>query len=398
MKEGAAGLPAGSTPVRVLLPCSGLEHARRGFETFARECFEALRDEPGLELHLAKGSGAGAPSEHRVPSLRRDWRLTQQSVALTGRRAFDLEAFSFGVALLPLLRRLRPDVVYLSEWQTARVLAAWRARLRTPFKLLLCNGSFAERGFERFDRVQELTPAARDWVLARGADPDRHVVLPLGFRLPEAAPVLPVGERQALRRRLGLPPEGTLILTVAALNVTHKRLDYLIEEAAAYHPPPFLLMVGEPEAETAELRRLAAERLPERHAFRTVAPSEIPALLVAADVFVLPSLVEMQGRALVEAAAHGLPCVAHDNPVMRLAAGPAGFYGDLGRSGSLQALLAEALSLSPQERRRRATASHAWASRQFGWDQLRPRYVELLRETACAKSTVSSSTAAVARR
>src|SRR5213080_122679 len=51
---------------RLLIACSGLGHVQRGFETFARECFEALRGEPGLDVHLAT-----------APALRRDGRAAR---------------------------------------------------------------------------------------------------------------------------------------------------------------------------------------------------------------------------------------------------------------------------------------------------------------------------------
>ena len=39
-------------------------------------------------------------------------------------------ALAFGLMLQPVIGRRRPDVVYLSEWETARVLA----RLRRPLR------------------------------------------------------------------------------------------------------------------------------------------------------------------------------------------------------------------------------------------------------------------------
>src|SRR3954452_22897212 len=64
-------------PARVLLACSGLEHAHRGYESFARECFVRLRDDPRLDLWLVKGSGPAGDREHSVPSLKRDSRLAR---------------------------------------------------------------------------------------------------------------------------------------------------------------------------------------------------------------------------------------------------------------------------------------------------------------------------------
>ena len=52
------------------------------------------------------------------------------------------------------------------------------------------------------------------------------------------------------------------MLSVAALNRRHKRQDYLIAELAALPAPrPFLLLAGEPDAETPEVRAMATAHL-----------------------------------------------------------------------------------------------------------------------------------------
>ncbi len=369
-------------PARVLLVCSGLDHAHRGFETFARECFEALRDEPSLELELIKGSGPRGWRERSIPSVRRDSAVARGLGRALDARSFRIEAFAFGLTLQPLLARRRPDVVFLSEWDTARVLAASRSLLRQRFKLVLSNGTLAGEGFDHLDRVQDLTPAAHEYVLARGADPRRHVVLPLGFDIPPQL-VWPSDEqRRALRARLGLPPDATIVVSVAALNRYHKRLDYLIEEIASLpEPRPFLLLVGQQEEETPGLRTLARERLGEDgHSIRTVAPPEVADHVRAADMFVLASTFEGLPRALVEASALGLPCLVHDYAVTEFALGPLRHAADLRQPGALAGLVA---GVSPSDREGdRAAERHRYAYENFSWDRLRPRYVELLLDVA----------------
>jgi 1,2-diacylglycerol 3-alpha-glucosyltransferase len=371
--------PPAAAPL-VLLVCCGLDHARRGFESFARECFDALRADPGIRIELVKGSGDSGPGERAIPTLRRDRRPALALSRIFGVRAFRFEALAFAFSLQPLLWRRKPDVVYLSEWDTARGLALLRKITRQRFKLVLSNGTFAPAGFEHLDRVQELTPANRDWLVDRGADPRRHTVLPLGFQI-ECELRLPTPmARSALRERLGLPRDRTIVISVAALNRSHKRLDYLIEELAALpEPRPFLLLVGEPDEETAEIRSLANHALGERgHSIRTVPAEEVPDLYRASDVFVLASLAEAQGRALIEAMSYGLPCVAHDSPVMRFAAGDHGLFGDLSQRGSLTRLLRH----PPESGAAQAQARHRHVYERFSWESLRPRYVEFLAELA----------------
>lgn len=376
---------ARSGVTRVLLLCSGLEHANRGFESFARECFDALRGEAELDLALVKGSGAARPGESTVRTLKRGAPAARALARVWGREPFRVEQVAFGMSVLPLLARRRPDVVYFSEWHTGLVLGAYRQIARQQFRLVLCNGTMAVDGFGHLNRVQQLTPAALEAALTRGDDPARHVMLPLGFALDPALATTSVDQRAALRARLGLPVDRQIILSVAALNRYHKRLDYLIAEVARLPPPrPFLLLVGqeeEEEEETMGIRALATECLgPDGHSIRSVAHREVSDLYRASDMFVLASLGEGLPRALIEALGWGLPCLAHDYPVARFALGAHGELADLSRSGGLAGLLSEVIPRAQDAEA--ARQRHHFAYHSFSWDRLRSRYVKLLEREA----------------
>ena len=205
-------------------------------------------------------------------------------------------------------------------------------------------------------------------------------------------PRLSSDDRAALRSKLGLPADRPIVLSVAAINYSHKRIDYLINEVASIKTPrPFLLVAGEVEEETPRLRELAVTQLgSDGFSFRRVPADAVAGLYQASDVFVLASLYETQGRALVEAASFGIPCIAHDSPIMRFALGPPGLYLDLSVPGGLAARLADVLS-RPQTRSE-AEARHRHVHERFSWDRLAPRYVDLLRSLALANKTVSSTT------
>lgn len=381
----------------ILLVCSGLEHARRGFESFARECFDVLRDEPAIRIELVKGSGPADDGERSIPTLRRDRFVARALGRALRARSFRLEAASFALSLQPVLWRRRPDVVFLSEWDTARGLSFIRSLTGQRFKLLLSNGTLAAEGFDHLDCVQELTPAARDYVLARGDDPDRHVVLPLGFKIECELKPLREAEKEALRERLGLPRHRRIVVSVAALNRHHKRLDYLIKEVASLPAPrPYLLLLGQPDEETAGLKELARDLLGEGdHSIRTVAAHEVAALSRASDIFVLASVYEGLPRALIEASALGLPCLTHDYPVTEYALGPHGFRADLTKEGALASLLS-AVSEEDLEAAR-AEQRHRYAYENFSWHRLAPRYVELLRDLAGRPRPVRGWTAPTRR-
>ena len=362
-------------PVRVLLACSGLEHAHRGYESFARECFDRLKDDPRLDLLLVKGSGPDGHRERAVRSLKRDDAITRALARVRGNE-LQVEQFAFAFSLLREIRRHDPEVVYFSEWYTGVGLNMLRRVNRRDYALVLSNGSMAPEGFEPFDRVHQHTAPALEFVLARGADPSRQTLLPVAFELPDAVPT--AEERDALRDRLGLPRDRPVLISVAALNRWHKRLDYVISEIARLpEPRPYLLLVGHPEPETEGVAALASELLgDDGYSIRTVPRKEVDGLLRASDFFVLGSLAEGLPRALVEGMAHGLRCLAHDYSVARFALGEHGLLADFTQPGALAGLLEANVerphSIEGAQARRRFVYDN------FSWDELQPQYVEML--------------------
>jgi glycosyltransferase involved in cell wall biosynthesis len=361
-----------------MLSCSGLEHAHRGFESFARECFDELRDEPRLELRLVKATGESGDGEVAVRSITRDGRLAQLFKSRQN-GPIKAEQFAFAFSLQREILRWRPQVIYFSEWFTGVGLNRLRAVNRQQYALVLSNGSMAGEGFEPFDRVHQHTAPAFEYVLEHGADPARNILLPVAFRFSPELELPSEDERRALREQFGLPADRTIVISVAALNRWHKRLDYVIEELARLpEPRPFLLLVGQPEAETEGLRSLATELLgDDGHSFRSVPRPEVDLLLRAADVFVLASFAEGLPRALVEATDRGLPVLAHDYGIPRYAMGDHGRLADLHQPGALAGLIRageETGWRDPAE----AEARHRFVYNAFSWDRLRPEYVELL--------------------
>jgi glycosyltransferase involved in cell wall biosynthesis len=87
---------------------------------------------------------------------------------------------------------------------------------------------------------------------------------------------------------------------------------------------------------------------------------------------------------LVEALAHGLPCVAHDWDGARFALGKHGTVTDLRGAGALREPLNAALAEEAGSPLR--AARHRSAYERFSWDRLADRYVEALRECAPARS------------
>jgi glycosyltransferase involved in cell wall biosynthesis len=159
----------------------------------------------------------------------------------------------------------------------------------------------------RASRVITVSEGSRRTFLARGYPGEQFVCIHNGIELP---PVRPLGEAGAVRQALGLRPGAPLLLTVARLTAQkgHDVLLAAVPRILAHHPNACFAWVGQgPEQE-----KLAAEvqALGLAGNVRFLGPrDDVPALLGAADLFVLPSRFEGHPLAALEALASGLPVV-----------------------------------------------------------------------------------------
>lgn len=140
-------------------------------------------------------------------------------------------------------------------------------------------------------------PSDKIEVVPNGIDLDRFRDLP---------------DRAEARRSFGLPPDDPILICVGSL-ARHKGHEYLLEAMRAViseFPEAQLLLVGKAVADRhAELEELArGSGLGENVSFLG-ARDDVPELMAASDVFVLPSIREGFGIVFAEAAAAGLPVV-----------------------------------------------------------------------------------------
>jgi glycosyltransferase involved in cell wall biosynthesis len=120
-------------------------------------------------------------------------------------------------------------------------------------------------------------------------------------------------DRSEARRLLGFPRDALIAICVAALDEQkgHRYLLEAILKVRAALPETLLLLVGD-----GSLRQKLEQDVQSRELTSTVRflgrRTDIPLLLAASDLFVLPSLWEGFGIVLTEAGATGLPTVATD--------------------------------------------------------------------------------------
>ncbi|TVR06208.1 MAG: glycosyltransferase [Spirochaetaceae bacterium] len=180
--------------------------------------------------------------------------------------------------------------------------ARFLQRLTEPAAtLVLCSSAGVERAYYR---SAELLDPAR-FVPGRR----RHYTFHNSIDTSLLGTPSAVSARPALRAQLGLS-DGDVLLICVARFVPQKAHDDLLHTLALLNNPAVhLALVGEGPLE-AELRSVV-DRLGVSGRVSFLGPrDDVPALLSAADLFVLASRWEGLSKALLEALAAGLPCVA----------------------------------------------------------------------------------------
>ncbi len=162
------------------------------------------------------------------------------------------------------------------------------------------------------DKIITVSNATKDYVLSLGAKPGKIKVLHNGVDLVRFRPLN--GKREEMRRKLGIPQNSIVVLTVRRL-VYKNGIDTLIESAniaVRKNPKITFLVVGKgPDLNNVQIkiRQLGIENNFRLTGF--VKDEDLPFYYNAADFFVLPSK-SGEGLPLValEAMACGLPVIA----------------------------------------------------------------------------------------
>jgi 1,2-diacylglycerol 3-alpha-glucosyltransferase len=299
--------------VKLALISSGLGHVNRGFEISTARWFDALRAHTSLDVRLF--CGGDHPGGKKVWNFPRNsfWTAPFQYLPFCQEQqrwelCYGFEQLSFWSALNLDLLEYRPDVVWIKDIPLAHFLFASRAMLGLRFKIILCNGGMLRpQTYKDFDVIQQMSRAAYEEALDFGIPREKMELI--SNCCPQISPTT---DRETTRRQLGFQSDEFVIISVAAWNKYHKRIDYLIREVAAMNDPKVkLLLCGAPEVDASELKELGHSLLGDRVRWITVPPNEVPNLLTASDAFVLASLRESLGNALLEAVLVGLPVVTH---------------------------------------------------------------------------------------
>ena len=373
--------------IRIFSLCSGLSKIQRGFESFTQECFQVLSQDHALDITLFKGSGELSNQEIPLLNLSRQSWMAVQLGKVTRRDSYYIEQVSFTLSLLQHIYQQQPDVIYFSDGTIGNVLWHWRRLTQQTYKLLFSNGApFFPPFLPYCDHIQQVVPSHFQTALDRGVPAAKQSLVPYGVKIPAELKILSTPEREALRSQLGLPEKRQIILSVGAINKSHKRRDYLIGEIAALpEPRPYLLLLGQQESQSIDIHKLGNQLLgTDSFQIKTVVSHQVVDYYRVADVFVLASLNEGFGRVFLEAMSYGLPCLAHDYEVARFVLGKEGYFANFELTGSLASLISQVLAESNDESKR--YLRYRTVYNRFSWDKLRPSYVDMIQRVAGKKT------------
>ncbi len=347
----------------------------------------------GLENGVVNLVGAPQPGlSHAIVCLTTDGPLRSRlapgvDVYTLGKKpGHDVRAFT---RLVRRLREIRPDIVHSRNWATfdavpaarlARVPVvihgehgrdisdpegrnARRNRIRRALAPMVTRFVTVSHDLRRWLLTVVRIPAAKVVTICNGVDTDRFVE----------------GDQAAARAALDLPLDRTIVGTVGRLDPVKDQAG-LVQAFARVrrdHPGAVLVIAGDGPCR-ADLEALVGALGLDADVRLLGERKDVPQVLQAMDVFVLPSIAEGISNTILEAMATGLPVVA-----TRVGGNPElvddGTTGTLVEAGSPEAL-ASAIAgylADPGRRLAHGRASRRLAVARFGLSTMRQTYAGL---------------------
>jgi glycosyltransferase involved in cell wall biosynthesis len=356
----------GTMRIAFILP--GLHLVNRGAEAAFEAIARALAAMPGTEVTLI---GAGEARAHEpyqflqagliprekfrrwpsIPPFRTEYRYEELTFIKGLWKVYDPSAYDavltcsypFVQWALRMKKKngRRPKQIFVTE------NGDWAARrINTEYKLFNCDGLVCTN--PEYFRRHESTYAS--------------ALIPNGIIVDAFSPGPDV------RSELELPKASPLILMVSALIPSKHPAAGI--RAAAKVPGAALVIAGDGPLHV-ECDRLGKELLGERYKRITLPSKKMPALYRSADVLLHMSREEAFGNIYIEAAACGLPVVAHDYETPRWILGDMGRFVDSSNIDATANALREAIDLKDTMN---SEEQHKLLAKRFAWPVVASQY------------------------
>jgi glycosyltransferase involved in cell wall biosynthesis len=240
--------------------------------------------------------------------------------------------------------------------------------------------SVGRQNLNTADKIIAVSGATRDYVLHLGAKPSKVKLIYNGVDVARFRVIS--GKRQEMRKKLGIPQDAVVVLTVRRL-VYKNGVDTLLDcanIAVKKNPKIVLVSVGKgPDMESVRQKIAQLGISDNFHLAGFVSDADLPSYYNLADFFVLPSK-SGEGLPLVtmEAMACGLPVVATDVGGIKEILPKE--YGKLVPPNQPMLLAEAVLDFAALDFSKRRSELHALVEERFNWDVNVERLVEIYEE------------------
>jgi 1,2-diacylglycerol 3-alpha-glucosyltransferase len=359
----------------IFIVCTGVGHISRGYESFTIECFNALKNAADFELFLLKGGGNSVRKEIKIACVKRNTRLAAFLSKISRKEKYWIEQITFLIGMLPAIIRYKPKVIYYSDFILGTFLFHLRKFLKFKYKLLFSNGAPNGPPFKTEDHIQQLLVKYMTEAIAAGTSSTKQTLLPYGFNISSESRILSRTEESEIRTQLHLPVDKKIIISVGAINIHHKRMDYIVREFSLLDTNKyFLLLLGQIDEHSTLVMDLAAKILnPGSYLIKQVDVHDVQKYLSVSDYFMLASLQEGFGRVLIEAQQCGLLPIVHNYDVTREVLKSYAVYDDLTKSGILASLVNQ---VDVTHLDKGAICHYAYSN--YSWDILKEQYEQMI--------------------
>ena len=365
----------------IFFMCSGVGHINRGYEVHMRELFDLISDKiPDTRFLLLKGAGDSSKNEKHVFCIKRNSILGYYFKRMFMIRPPLLELFTFFISSIYYIIKYKPKIIYCADYMLAAYLTKFKVIFGLKYLILFRNGNAYSPPYKHADFVHQILNL---YHFNTSDFPNiRQFVIPHGFKVNDY--FVKEESKYELRNKLKLPVNKKILLSVGALDLSVKRMDYIVNEFSKLGNDFFLLLIGNYEQETSCLEKMISQSITkDKYRILTLEHHEVINYYCAADFFCLASLKEGFGRVYVEASLCNLPVIAHDYEVPREVLGDLGFYSDLTKNGYLVNVIGSILN-NYDKTLEKVIECKKYCKEKYDWDIVIVEYIKMFKILLCA--------------
>ena len=297
--------------MRVALVCTGLGNVNRGYEASVRELYQALAGKLDVVLFQGGPEGPGITCSTTLPRDSWVYRLPLLNRIREYSR-YAIENYTFAISFLVRIFLQPVDVIFCPDHVLALLLHRLAPVLRHHPRVIFSNGAPFENSFcRRFRFVhQKSYKHYMEFSKTQAASDTLVYLVPNGFR----------GERLArpsnfdtktTRGFFRLPTDKFIVLCLSAIEHTHKRVDWVIDEFANLDQEKYFLVLAGQETSESNTLRVRAERRLTAYSVMTIPYQDVPKLIWCSSAMVLGSLSEGFPRVVAEAMGSRCHIIVH---------------------------------------------------------------------------------------